>query len=224
MSNHTNADDQSIYREAQDIQDAKDIRDPLLRFEQQMLAQGITAEELAAIRAAVQTQLAAAEADRALQASEFENARELLTYKATSPLQVEVAENELKQAQARYEIEKLRVAGCRILAPYSGRVVQVLTNEHETINRRTELLSILSDARLEIELIVPSSWLGWLQTGHALSFRVDETGATYPATVMRVGAMVDPVSQTAQVVAAFDETNRDVRPGMSGDAMFSAKP
>ena len=61
LSNHTNADDQSIYREAQDIQDAKDIRDPLLRFEQQMLAQGITAEEIAAIRADVQTQLAAAE-------------------------------------------------------------------------------------------------------------------------------------------------------------------
>lgn len=167
-----------------------------------------------------EAQLDAALAARNLKSMEYENAGKLLSYNATSPIEVQIASNEMKQADARYEIESLKVAGCTIKAPYSGRVIELLTNEHQTVNRGVELLSVLSDEQLEIELIVPSNWLGWLKQGEHLSFHVDETKQSYPASVSRIGAMVDPISQTIVVVALFDTSPPDVLSGMSGNAVF----
>ena len=165
-------------------------------------------------------QLDAALAAKEVKTREYQNAEKLLSYKATSTIDVEIARNEMKQAEARYRIESLKVAGCSIAAPYSGRIISVLANEHETVNRGTELLSVLSDEQLEIELIVPSDWLGWLKKGDRFNFHIDETNSIYPATISRIGAMVDPISQTIGLIAVFDEPHEDVLSGMSGNAVI----
>lgn len=169
-------------------------------------------------------QLDAALADRDAKTKEYQNAEQLLSYKGTSPIEVEIARSEMKQAEARAEIESIKVKACAIKAPYSGRVVEVQTNEHESVNMGAELLSVLSDEQLEIELIVPSTWLGWLKKGDAFEFHIDETNTTYPARVSRIGAMVDPISQTLQVVGSFNESHEDVLSGMSGSAAFERSP
>lgn len=168
-----------------------------------------------------QAQLEAASANLEAKKSEYANAQELLSYKATSPIQVEILKSETRQAEAQFEIERLRVEGCQIKAPYSGRVIELLVNEHESVNSGTKLIAILSDEQLEIELIVPSSWPNWLNKGDAFSIRIDETGKRYEAQILRIGAAVDPVSQTILVVGTFRESLIDVRAGMSGTAQFS---
>ncbi|QDV67518.1 2-oxoisovalerate dehydrogenase subunit beta [Rosistilla carotiformis] len=84
LSNHTNADDQSIYRPTEDIRAAQNERDPLVRFEQQLLERGITEAELAAIRETVVAEVAADEND-AIYA-----AQPSATHEAKKPLQVEL--------------------------------------------------------------------------------------------------------------------------------------
>jgi len=169
-------------------------------------------------------QLAAAAASRDAQTVQYENAKELLSYKATSPIEVEILNSEMKQAQAQHDIENLKVKWCTVKAPYDGRVIDVLVNEHESVSTGAQLLAILSIEQLEIELIVPSSWLGWLRKGNEFSFHIDETMNTYTARVDRIGAMVDPISQTIQVVGVFDDPGEDVLPGMSGSASFADRP
>jgi hypothetical protein len=65
------------------------------------------------------------------------------------------------------------------------------------------LLDILDDSALELEFLVPSRWLSWLQQGTEFQVRIDETGKTYPAKVQRLAARVDPVSQSIKVNAAI---------------------
>ena len=156
--------------------------------------------------------------------TEHRNARELLSYNATSPIQVEILESEAKQAKAQFEIERLRVEGCLIKAPYDGRVMALQTNEFESVNAGTKLLSVLSDAELEIELIAPSRWLSWLRKDTWFVIRIDETNTEYSAKVTRIGAAVDPVSQTIQVIGVFDGKAAFVRAGMSGSASFAGDP
>lgn len=170
--------------------------------------------------AVYRAQLDAATADRDARTSQYENARELLTYRATSPLEVALRKSEMQQARARYEMESQRVRGCQIIAPYAGRIINVEVNEHESVNPGSGLLSILSNENLEIELIVPSSWLSWLEVGQTFDFRIDETGTTHAATIRRIGAMVDPVSQTIQIVGVFEDVDDSVLSGMSGSAVF----
>lgn len=170
-----------------------------------------------------QAQRDAAAANRDARQTEFKNGEELLSYNATSPIQVEILKNEMKKAQAQFEMEQLRVEWCTIRAPYDGRVINLQANEHESVNSGAKLLSVLSNEQLEIELIVPSSWLSWLQKNARFSIRLDETGADYAATVARIGATVDPVSQTVQVIGLFDLNDKNgssVRAGMSGTATF----
>ncbi len=113
------------------------------------------------------------------------------------------------------------VSRCAIHAPYAGRVISNETHVFETVSAGQELLQILDDQHLEIELIVPSRWLTWLERGAGLGFRIDETGRQYEAVVSQVGASADPVSQTVSVLAVFRSGADDVVAGMSGAAEFA---
>ncbi|PWF47962.1 HlyD family efflux transporter periplasmic adaptor subunit, partial [Massilia glaciei] len=78
------------------------------------------------------------------------------------------------------------------------------------------IMEILDDSVLEIEFLVPSKWLVWLKPGHRFSILIDETGKTYPAKLQRIGARVDPVSQSIKLVAAIDGRFPELLTGMSG--------
>jgi len=97
-----------------------------------------------------------------------------------------------------------------------------MVNEHESVGPDQKLLSILSDEKLEIELIVPSGWLTWLKKGVEFQFLIDETGLDYKAKVEQLGASVDPVSQTIRVKGGFQSQSSEVLSGMSGTAKFKA--
>ena len=81
------------------------------------------------------------------------------------------------------------------------------------------LLDILDDSSLELEFLVPSHWLRWLKAGQPLKVTIDETRKTYPARFTRIGARVDPVSQSVKVAATIDGSPQELVAGMSGRVM-----
>ena len=168
-------------------------------------------------------ELAAARAEHEARKKTLHNNLELSKLNAIGTLEVQVSKAEVKKALAAVRIAQVNVRGCRIKAPFSGRVVKVLVNEHENVFPNDELLGILDDRRLEIELILPSKSLAWLKKGTGFKFIVDETGRTYAAKVQEIGASVDPVSQTMRVTGVFRGARKDVLAGMSGTATFPGK-
>ncbi len=165
--------------------------------------------------------LASAEAEYKSRKNVYENNKQLLALNAISDIDVSISQADMEVARADRTMRAIRVNQCKINAPYNGRVIEVSVNEHETVPADKELLSILNDSLLEIELIVPSNWLNWLKAGEAFSFQIDETGKTLDAKVSKIGAVVDPVSQTIKLNGRFDDTLDGVLSGMSGTAMFS---
>jgi len=135
-----------------------------------------------------------------------------------------VAQAEVEQARGELAIVRARLDMCVIKAPFSGRVVELLVNPHETVTQGQELINILDDSRLELELFVPSRWLSWLATGAAFDVRIDETGKTYAATVTVLGAKVDPVSHSIRVLAEIEGRPTELLAGMSGTAHFPPRP
>lgn len=165
--------------------------------------------------------LASAEATYNSKKKIFENNKQLLALNAMSEIDVSISESDIEIAQAERRMRAIRVEQCKIRAPYTGRVIEVLANEHETVPADKELLSVLNDQELEIELIVPSNWLNWLKTGQVFSFHVDETGREFNANISKIGAVVDPVSQTVKLTGSFENDSDQVLAGMSGSARFS---
>ena len=60
LTSHTNADDDSVYRAAEDIARLRETSDPVRRLRAALMVQGGTANELACIDNAVQTEVRAA--------------------------------------------------------------------------------------------------------------------------------------------------------------------
>lgn len=135
---------------------------------------------------------------------------------------------ELQQAQARVEEAEADVGGsrllvnrCSIAAPFAGRVAKRRAATFEYVATGTPLLDIVETGHLELQMIVPSAWLAWLKPGLAFNVDVDELGQRFGAHVQRIGAQIDPVSQTVTAFGLVDGAPPRLLPGMSGWAVFA---
>jgi len=171
-----------------------------------------------------EARLAGAEAARQAAAHTLESNRRLAALDSVGALEVALAQAEYAGAEAAVREARIVIDYCRLTAPFPGRVVKALVNEHESVAPGTELMAILDDQTLRVTLIVPSSWLAWLQTGDPFEFRIDETGALVPARVTMIGARIDPASQSlpvhGELLAAPGEVPGGLIAGMSGTAVF----
>jgi membrane fusion protein, multidrug efflux system len=145
----------------------------------------------------------------------------LRQHRAAGTNDVEVSRARLAKANAEAESLSLRISQCRIEAPFAGRVVERMIDLHELPQANQPLLRIVNDGDLEVALIVPASWLRWLKKDAVLDFTLDDTGVVARAFVTRLGASVDPVSQTIELFAKLEGATGHVLPGMSGIARFA---
>lgn len=153
----------------------------------------------------------------------YESADYLKRKGAAGSLDVGIAKARLAKAEAEARAFAARAKDCSIVAPFDGRVTELSVERYETPPTGRPIIGIVDESSFEIDLIVPSAFLRWIQPGQKLQFTVDETGATYDASVLRVGALVDPVSQTVKVTAGMTPGDRRVVAGMSGTAVFAAE-
>ncbi|GGA31487.1 efflux RND transporter periplasmic adaptor subunit [Dyella nitratireducens] len=162
--------------------------------------------------------------------AESEAAQELLQadaklaqFHSVGELEVAQARGKAKGSAAEVAYMQATVHNCVISAPFSGRVVKRTAAPDQFVEAGKPLLTIVDTSHLELKMIVPSKWLAWMKPGRPLTVQVDEVGKTYDARVARIGARVDPVTQTVDVTAALTGEVPELLPGMSGWATF-AKP
>lgn len=135
-------------------------------------------------------------------------------------LDVAQAKARAKEAEADAAYMRVMVGKCTIHAPFAGRVAKRDAAPFEYVTPGKPLLEILDTGALEVKLNVPSKWLAWLKPGVKFVVHVDELDADYPARVDRLGARIDPVSQTVDVSGRIVGAPVELLPGMSGWARF----
>jgi RND family efflux transporter MFP subunit len=131
-------------------------------------------------------------------------------------VELDVSEAEVAKTRAEVASNAAVISKCAVPAPFSGRVAEQKVREQQYVQPGQALLEILDDSVLELEFIVPSRWLVWLKPGYGFQVRIDETNKVYPAKVQRIGARVDPVSQSVKLSAAIDGKFAELIAGMSG--------
>lgn len=137
-------------------------------------------------------------------------------------VELDVSEAEVMKNRAEVAAMSTMLGKCAIAAPFAGRVAEQKVREQQYVQPGQALLEIIDDSVLELEFIVPSKWLAWLKPGYAFQVAIDETGKSYPAKVLRIGARVDPVSQSVKLAAAIDGRFPELISGMSGRINLSA--
>lgn len=164
---------------------------------------------------------AQAEADAAIQLKQVDE--RLSQLHSIGELDVDEAQAKAKASGAEVAYMQATVHKCAVAAPFDGRVEKRSAAPGQYAEAGKPLLTIVDTGHLELKMIVPSKWLAWLRSGHTLTVQVDEVGKTYPARVARIGARVDPVTQTVDVTAALDGSAAELLPGMSGWATFASR-
>lgn len=142
--------------------------------------------------------------------------KKLLEMNAGGALEADMAAAEVLKARAEVNAGSAIVSKCAIPAPFAGRVVDMKVREQQFVQPGNPMMEIIDDSVLEVEFLAPSKWLSWLKAGTAFQIAVDETGRTYPAQVARLGAKVDPVSQSVKVVGEIAGKYPELLAGMSG--------
>ncbi len=149
------------------------------------------------------------------------NNTRLLRHQAVGRNELAVSISQMAEAEAVRDGQAALVRQCKIMAPYDGKMVERLINPHEIPAPNQPLFKIIDRSQVDVKLIVPSNWLGWLKPETRFDVRLDETGDVLRAKVTRLGAVVDAVSQTVKVTGALLAPSKKVLPGMSGTATFS---
>ena len=146
----------------------------------------------------------------------LESNQEMIKHAAIGKVELQVSEAEVLKAQAEAKSMATMVSKCKVVAPFNGRVAEQKVREEQFVQTGQALLEVIDDSVLELEFVAPSSWLPSLRKKGVVRVRVDETGKSYSARVARLGARVDPVSQSIKVAAVIEGRPSELMAGMSG--------
>lgn len=161
-----------------------------------------------------------AEAERIGMAAAYENSRRLAEYRAAGAHDVQMARAALDKAAAAVDVIAVRLKQCRIFAPFDGRVADLPIREHEMPQAGQPLMRIVSDAHLEVDMIVPAKWLRWLKPGESFRFSSEDSGQNIEGEVVRVSGAIDPISQTIRAVGKLMAVPGTILPGQGGLVTF----
>ena len=139
---------------------------------------------------------------------------------STSSLELEIALSEEAKAQARVDAAEAILSKCEIRAPFDGKVAELRAQPLQYVQPGQPILDLVDDGAFEVVFLAPSRWLRWLERGQEIQIHLDETGRAYGATVVRIGARVDAVSETVKVYAAITNNAPELVAGMSGSVRF----
>lgn len=168
-----------------------------------------------------QAELQKAKAQIAAKKSEYYANQRLAKLNAVSNVELANSKSEFEQAQADLDIKSHTVSLCEIIAPFQGNVAKLNVHEHENVQHGQALLEILDNTELNVEAIVPSSWLTWIRAGKTYHLYIEETGREYPVTINKVLPQVDAVSQSVRIIGRIDGNYHELIAGMSGLAKFN---
>lgn len=145
---------------------------------------------------------------------------QLARLNSAGSLEVAQAQGRAKEAAAEVSYMQTVVGKCSIVAPFAGRVARRVAAVHQYVNPGAPVLDIVDAGPLELRMLLPSKWLSSMKPGSRFTVVVDELGASFPARIERLGAQIDPVSQSIPAVGVIDGGAAALLPGMSGWASF----
>jgi RND family efflux transporter MFP subunit len=171
-----------------------------------------------------QAQLNKARASLAGSETTFKSNRRLLELGSVGKVEFDVSQAEVQKNRAEVAATVTMLSKCNVAAPFSGRVAEEKVREQQYVQPGQAIMEIIDDSVLELEFLVPSKWLAWIKHGTKFRVAIDETHKDYPAQVQRIGARVDPVSQSVKLVAAIDGRFPELIAGMSGRVNLAPPP
>lgn len=156
-----------------------------------------------------------AEANQQLADANFARARQLLADKLISQQEFDQASATFAMNQASVELRRRQLRDARIHAPFAGTVGARLVGPGQVITRNTLLTTLVDLDTVKVEMNVPERYLGQVQPGQRIRFKVDAFPSdTFEGEVFFVAPQLDAGTRTALVKARVPNPDGRLRGGM----------
>lgn len=122
---------------------------------------------------------------------------------------------------------ELEMEKTRITAPFDGVVARRYIRVGQSIARTDRLFWVTAVAPLRIRVTLPEQFLGRVKAGTAVTITSAEDATAsrpYRARVIEVSPVVDPSSDTIEVLAQLAGDTSGLRPGMRADLHLRQLP
>lgn len=162
-----------------------------------------------------------AERDLAVQA--LERTRELFAKEASSKSEMELAEANFRSAEARLELEQVRLNRTIVRAPFSGIVGERFVSLGDYLTTSTPLTTLQTFDPQRAAFEVPERYARRVSVGQSVTFTVAATSDTYTGDVDFVNPVVQLPGRTIEVKALVPNQNRELIPGMFIDVRLATE-
>jgi RND family efflux transporter MFP subunit len=114
---------------------------------------------------------------------------------------------------------ELELEKTRIIAPFDGVVARRYIRLGQSVMRGDRLFWVTAVAPLRIRVTLPEKFLGHIKTGTVVAVTPAEESSDrrYRAKVIEVSPVVDPSSDTIEILAELSGATSGLRPGMRAD-------
>lgn len=160
-------------------------------------------------------ELAETEANLKLGETTFHRSEQLLRDKLISQQEYDTAAATFQRSKATVELMRRRLRDSRVHAPFSGITGARQISPGQVISRNSALTTLVDLDTVKVEVAVPERYLGQLNLGQPLEFRVD----AYPTNTFRgevyfISPQLEDRTRTALVKARLANPEGKLRGGM----------
>ena len=136
-----------------------------------------------------------------------------------SELERDIAASKLNFSVANMKMAEIDLKACRLVAPFPGRLIKKLVQEHEFVRASQQVINIIDDYQLLAVMHLPSSEINKVAIGKRMRVWIDETRTEHEGTVNVISGEIDPGSRTFEIKVLIDNRDRKLAAGMSGKLM-----
>ena len=137
---------------------------------------------------------------------------------------VQVAEANLRSADAQAAIAERALGDAQIRAPFAGIVAKRWVNVGDKVSADMPVVHLVDLSRMELEAQVPVSEIAYVKVGQEVSFRVDGfIGRPFTGRVERVNPSAEAGSRSISIFVTLANADGALRGGMFASGSLAAR-
>ena len=146
----------------------------------------------------------------------YEDKKQLREKNFTSDYELKKADFDRRTAENELASARLNLSYCTIKAPFAGKIVEILTREHETVRAGQPLCRIIDDNQLLAIMNVPMTEKKLTTVGETVSIALSD-GQTAGGRIYEVTPQADHRTGTVRIRVLIDNRKGIYKAGMTGE-------
>lgn len=143
--------------------------------------------------------------------------------KSLSDIQWAEVESKYKQAMGSEQIAKKSLDDCRLIAPFSGFVMEKYSEIGQNVMPGAPLLKLAKIEKVKAKIDVPEKDIHSIKTNQKVSVFVAALNKTFQGTVNEKGIVGNSLSRTYEVRATINNAQKELLPGMLCNAKLKGE-